>query len=70
LVQLADPHPVDPLGNDDLGTLAIANIAAENTSAVLPTHRIAGTPSRRYRSRPRSHTYLGTLARLPRLASG
>jgi hypothetical protein len=46
--QFAGPHPVNPLGDHDLGMLAIANIAAEDTRATLPAHRLAGTPSRAY----------------------
>jgi hypothetical protein len=63
-------HPVNPLGDHDLSMLAIADVSAEDTGAALPAHRVAGTPSRRYHGRPRSRTYLGTLARLPRHASG
>jgi hypothetical protein len=67
--QLGGPHPVDPLGNHDLGMLAIADIAAENTRAALPTHRLAGMPSRAYRGWPRSGEPLGALTCLLRLAS-
>jgi hypothetical protein len=34
--KLAGPHPVDPLGDHDLGMLAVANLAAEDTFAALP----------------------------------
>jgi hypothetical protein len=34
LAQFADPNPANPLGGHDLGTLAIANIAADDTCAV------------------------------------
>jgi len=36
LAQLAQPYPVDPPVNHDLGMLAIANIAAEHTRATAP----------------------------------
>jgi hypothetical protein len=68
--KLSDPHPVDPLGDHDLGMLAIANFAAENSRAALPAHRLAGTPSRAYSGWPRSRAQLVALACLPRLASG
>ena len=41
--QLADPHPVNPLGDDDLAMLAVADIAAENSRAAF--QRIA-SPAR------------------------
>jgi hypothetical protein len=66
--KLSDPHPVDPLGDHDLGMLAIANVAAEDTGATLPAHCVAGPPSRAYPGW-RSRAQLVALARLPRLAS-
>jgi hypothetical protein len=54
LSQFAGPHPVNPLGDHNLRMLGIANLAAEDTGAALPAHRLAGTPSRAYRGRPRS----------------
>src|ERR1700682_2164034 len=54
--KLAGPHSVNPLGNDDLGMLAIANVAAENTRAGLPAHRPADAPGRAKRGWPRSRT--------------
>jgi hypothetical protein len=68
--KLAGPHPINPLSDHDLGMLAIANIAAESTCAALPTHRLAGMPSRAYRGWPRSRAQLVALACLPGLASG
>ena len=68
--QFAGPHPVNPLGDHNLRMLGIANLAAEDTGAALPAHRLAGTLSRAYRGRPRSGEPLGALACLPRLAAG
>jgi hypothetical protein len=68
--QLAGLHPIDPLGDDDLGVLAVANVAAENTRAAFPAHRLAGTPGRAYPAWPRARAQLVALACLPRLASG
>ena len=48
LAQLADPHPVDTLADDDLGMLAVVESAAEDTGAVLPLHFVAGAPGRGY----------------------
>jgi len=68
--KLASPHPVDSLGDHDLGMLSIANIAAKNTRAAFPAHRLAGTPGRAYPAWRRSRAQLVALACLPRLASG
>ena len=46
LSKLASPDPVNPLGDHDLGMLAIADIAAEETGPTLPIHRLTGTPNR------------------------
>src|ERR1700680_3621681 len=42
--KLSDPHPVDPLGDHDLGMFAVADIAAEDTGTAFPAHRFARTP--------------------------
>jgi len=47
LLQLSDAYPVNPSLDDDLGMLAIADIAPEHTDAVLPARPVAGTPHRR-----------------------
>src|SRR5205085_2948536 len=44
LAKLAGSHPVDPPVDDDLGMLAIANIAAEDPGATFPQYRHAGAP--------------------------
>jgi hypothetical protein len=44
--KLAGPYPVNPLGDHDLGMLAVADIAAEDTRTALPAYRLTGTPSR------------------------
>jgi len=46
LLQLVETHPVNSPFNHDLGVLAIANIAAENTGAPFPQDRHAGAPDR------------------------
>jgi len=38
-------HSVDPIGDLDLGMLAVAYIAPNYANAVPPTHRIPGTPN-------------------------
>jgi hypothetical protein len=68
--QLADPHPVNPLGDHDLRMLIIANIAPEDTCAALPAHRLADAPSRAYSAWRRCRALFVALACLPRLASG
>jgi hypothetical protein len=68
--KLADPHPVNQLGDHDLGMLAIASIAAEDAGAAFPAHGLVGTPNRTYRDWPRPRAQLFALACFPRLASG
>jgi hypothetical protein len=68
--KLDAPHPVDPLGDHDLSVLAIADIAAEDTGAALPPHRLTGTPRRADPHWRRCCAPLGALAGLARLASG
>ena len=69
LAELADPHPVNPLADHDLGMLAIADLAAEDTGTAFPAHRLAGTKSRAYPAWRRSRAQPVALACLPRLAS-
>jgi hypothetical protein len=68
--ELAGSAPGNPLVDHDLGMLAIANVAAEDSQATLPAHRLASTPGRAYPAWRRSCTQLVALARLPWLASG
>jgi integrase len=68
--EFSGPDPVNPLGDDDLGMLAIADLAAEDSRAAFPAHCLASTPGRAYPGWRRSRTQLVALACLPRLASG
>jgi hypothetical protein len=68
-LRLSTRQQVDPFDDHDLGMLAIANLATEDTGAALPAHRLAGTPSSANRGWPRSRAHLVALACLPRLAS-
>jgi hypothetical protein len=67
--ELAGPGPVNPFSDYDLRMLAIANIAAEDTGAALPAHRIASAPGRAYLGWHRSRAQLVALAGLTRFAS-
>src|SRR5437764_5683802 len=69
--QLPNPHPVDPLLDDDFGMLAVAEVAAEGADAVLPVHPSAGLPCWGYLGGAgRRHIALVALAGLARLATG
>jgi hypothetical protein len=46
LGQLAEADPVNTPVDQDLGMLAIADIAAENTRATFPQYRHTGLPDR------------------------
>jgi hypothetical protein len=41
--KLGGLHPVNTLGDHDLGMLAIADLAAEDSRAAFPAHRLANT---------------------------
>jgi hypothetical protein len=66
--KLARSDSVNPLLDRDLGVLAIANIAAVDTGAAFPAHRVTSTPNRGYLGGDRGGTPRVALARLARLA--
>jgi len=69
-LELRDPNPVYSLSDRDLGVFVVANIAPENSSAALPAHSIAGTPTRADSSSNRRCAPCLPLARLTRRAPG
>jgi len=70
LAQFPNPYPINPSFDDDLGMLAIADIAAENPCAPFPQDRHAGAPARtRFLSGGHCAAVIA-LTSLARLASG
>jgi hypothetical protein len=45
--KLCHAYPVDPLPDDDLSVLAVANVAAKFSVTSFPSHLIASTPGGR-----------------------
>jgi hypothetical protein len=69
LSQLPNPHSIDPPVDNDLGMLAVADLAAEDAGAPTPQYRHAGAPDRgSLGGRHRAPSV--ALAGLARLASG
>jgi len=68
--KIRNAYPVDPLSNDNLGVLAVADVAAEQARPSSPAHLIARAP---YRGYPNTDWRRGpgiALTRLARLACG
>ena len=45
--EFAEPHPINALGECDLGMFTVADITAEGAVTPVPAHRITGFPNRR-----------------------
>jgi len=63
-------HSVDPIGDLDLGILAVAYIAPDYANAVPPTHRIPGTPNPTHLQLRRDPAPTAALAGFARRAPG
>ena len=70
LLQLPEPRPINPPPDEDLGMLAIADVAAENPCAPFPQDRHIGAPGRRNLGGGRYRAPGAALAGLARLATG
>ena len=44
-LKIRSPDTIDSIGNDDVGMLTIAEIAAEDAGVVLPANLVAGAPA-------------------------